>query len=159
MPDRTNIIQYPNLGLITDINEVFDKVGRCIVFIPLSKSFGHWCCLIKKNTSIEWFDPYSVKPDDEKKWINKKVLKRLHEDKPLLTRLLEQENRENGTKILYNPYKWQKDTEGTNDCGRYVALRCLMYNKSLSEMDNMIKSSGMTPDEFVTNVTFELLGK
>lgn len=159
-PDTTNIIQYPDLVDVTDINTLFDAQGRCVVFIPLSKSFGHWCCLIrsKKLHTIEWFDPYAIKPDDEKKWISKVVLKQLHEDKPYLTNLLRQAH-EQGTRIIYNPYHWQAERDGVSDCGRWVALRCLLHDKPLSDINKMIKKSKLTPDAFVTNVIYEILGK
>jgi hypothetical protein len=158
-PSRTRIITYPELAKVSDINSVFDQLGRCIVFIPISPTFGHWCCLIKSNNNIEWFDPYSVKVDGEKKWISKATLIKLHEEKPYLTELLQKTKVENGTKLTFNPYHWQKDTEGVNDCGRWTAIRCKLYNKSLSEISDMIKKSNMTPDEWVCNVTYNILGK
>ena len=157
-PNTTNIISYPDLVNVNDINDIFDGLGRCVVFIPLSESFGHWCCLIKRSNSIEWFDPYSIKPDEEKKWINEQVLKRLHEDQPYLTNLLKDAYHK-GVKILYNPYKWQADKANVSDCGRFVAWRCMNYNKTLKQLNTIISKSKLTPDEYVTNVTYNKLGK
>ena len=133
-PYKTNIIQYPQLANVDDINTLFDKLGRCIVFIPLSPTFGHWCCLLKKpNNIIEWFDPYGIAPDEEKKWINEDVLRQLHEDKPYLTQLLQKANKEYGTRIMYNRHKWESEKNGISTCGRWVALVCLLCNKSFDK--------------------------
>jgi hypothetical protein len=159
-PNKTNIVQYPDLVNVDDINTIFDKFGRCIIFIPLSTTFGHWCCLLKKpNNIIDWFDPYGLAPDTEKKWISKDVLIKLHEDKPLLTNLLRKTQEENGTKILYNRHKWESERSGISTCGRWVALVCMLYNKSFDQINKMIKDSNLSPDTFVTNITFNLLHK
>ena len=158
-PNKTNIIQYPDLADIDDIDELFDNLGRCVVFIPITETFGHWCALIKKNGSIQWFDPYGVVPDGEKKWINKAVLKRLHEDKPLLKNLLQKSNLEKGYKILYNKHHWESETPDISTCGRWVAVVLLMYKYSFQQIDDLIKKSGDKPDVWVTNITYSILGK
>jgi len=158
-PNKTNIIQYPDLAKVQDLNTIFDKLGRCIVFIPLSPTFGHWSCLLKRpNNIIEWFDPYGIAPDKEKHWISKSVLKKLHEDKPYLTNLLRRANEQYGTRIMYNRHKWESEREGVSTCGRWVALVCLLYNKSLDEINDMIKESNLAPDTFATYLTYNLLG-
>ena len=160
-PNRTNIIEYPDLAGVSDINNLFDKLGRCIVYIPISKTFGHWTCLtLRENkTVVEWFDPYGVKPDGEKKWISPETLKRLHEEKPLLLDLLKRAKAQHGYKITYSPYHWQEDKENVNDCGDWVAVRLLLYKKSLEEINAMIKKSGMKPDDWVNTITYHILGK
>lgn len=115
-------------------------MGRCIIFIPLSPTFGHWCCLIKrKGNIIDWFDPYGIAPDKEKHWINETVLKQLHEDKPYLTQLLQRANKQYGTRIMYNKHKWEAERSGVSTCGRWVALVCLFYNKSFDQINKMIQ--------------------
>ena len=159
-PNKTNIVQYPELVNVNDINQIFDKLGRCIIFIPLSPTFGHWCCLLKKpNNIIEWCDPYGIRPDGEKNWINKDVLIKLHEDKPLLTQLLRKANEEHGTRIMYNRHKWESEQSGISTCGRWVALVCLFYNKSFDQINKMIQKSNLSPDTFVTYLTYNILKK
>jgi hypothetical protein len=106
----------------------------------------------------EWFDPYGVKPDGEKKWISKETLEKLHEEQPYLTQLLKREQ-DQGAKILYNPYHWQADREGVNDCGWWVLLRLVLKDKSLKEIDTMIKKSGMVSDDWVTDITDDIINK
>ena len=159
-PYKTNIIQYPDLVNVQDINSVFDKLGRCIIFIPLSPTFGHWCCLLKrKGNIIEWFDPYGLAPDKEKQWISENVLRQLHEEKPYLTQLLQRANEQYGTRIMYNRHKWEAERSGVSTCGRWVALVCLFYNKSFDQINKMIQKSNLSPDTYVTNLTFNILKK
>lgn len=157
---KTNIVTYPELQNVVDITPYFDRLGRLVVFIPISTSFGHWCCITKRENGkvYEWFDPYGVKPDGEKKFISKQTLDRLHEEKPYLTKLLKREQ-DQGAIIKYNPYHWQSNKANTDDCGRWVCAR-LIYNKlSLDEINDMIKQSGLKPDEWVVNLTYPILGK
>ena len=50
--------------------------------------------------TLNWFDSYGIKYDDEKNWVPKKKLIQLHELAPLLTRLLQKDHNVNGTKIF-----------------------------------------------------------
>jgi hypothetical protein len=159
-PTPTNIIQYPDLASVDDINLIFDSLGRCIVFIPLSKTFGHWCCLLKrKNNIIDWFDPYGIAPDKEKDWISKDVLIKLHEDKPLLTNLLRKANAQFGSRIMYNRHHWESEKPGISTCGRWCVLVCLLYNKNFDQINKMIQQSNLSPDTYVVNITYNLLNK
>ena len=158
-PNPTNIVEYPDLIKVNDINDILDDLGRVIIFIKLSQTFGHWCCLIKRGNTLNWFDSYGIKYDDEKNWVPKKKLIQLHELAPLLTRLLQKDHNVNGTKILYNHYHWQSENDGVSTCGRWVGLICRLYDKSFEEINNMIKQSKMTPDQFVVNYTYQLIHK
>lgn len=159
-PNRINIIQYPDLKNVEDINSIFDKLGRCILFFPLSTTFGHWCCILKrKGNIIDFFDPYGIAPDKEKEWISADVLKKLHEDKPFLTILLQRANQQYGTKIMYNRHKWEAERSGVSTCGRWCALVCLLYNKSFDQINKMILKSNLAPDTYVTYITYNILHK
>ena len=65
---HTKIITYPNLKRFNTIEQVFgDKKKVIILYVhdesPNSVS-GHWCAVIKHPKSIEFFDSYSMRPDD-----------------------------------------------------------------------------------------------
>jgi len=160
-PNKTNIIEYPDLAGVSDIFKLFDRLGRCVVYIPISDTFGHWTGLTLRDNgkTIEWFDPYGVKPDGEKKWISPETLRRLKMEKPLLLDLLQKAKSDHGCKITYSPYHWQADKEGVNDCGDWVSVRLLLYKKSLKEINDLIKKSGMKPDDWVNTITYHILGK
>ena len=158
-PYKTNIIEYPDLAKVNSINDILDNLGRVIIFIKISPSFGHWTCLIKRGNTLNWFDSYGIKYDDEKNWMSKKKLIEMHELQPLLTQLLQKEHQEHGTKILYNHYHWQSENAGVSTCGRWAGLICKWYDKTFEEINKMIKASKMTPDQFVILKTYEIIGK
>ena len=66
---------------------------------------------------------------------------------------------EDGYKIIYNPHKLQSDKRNVNDCGRHVVCRLLFKDLSLENYIKYIKDRKMTPDEFVSKITFQFLGK
>jgi hypothetical protein len=151
-------LYYPDLQNIKSINQLFDKQGRaCILFLTTSSNHGHWTCLMKRpNKVIEYFDSYGgYAPDGERKWLSHKELVNLHEDQPLLSNLL----RKSKYKILYNPYPYQSHSPDTNTCGKHCITR--LYYHKLTELKyrDLIRRSGMTPDQFVMTVVYSLIGK
>jgi hypothetical protein len=158
-PHKTKIWNYPELATVSNVNELFDDLGRCVIlFDTISPYSGHWTGIIKRENEIEFFDPYGIKYDEEKKWISKAKLKAFHESEPLLTNLLNQ-GKQLGYKITWNTVKFQKDGEGINTCGRWTAVRLLFRDLSPKQFQRMIDASQLTPDEFVTQFTNEIIHK
>lgn len=159
-PHPTNIITYPMLHDVDDIDEIFDDKGRCIMLYPLeSKYSGHWVAIMRHpNNIIEYFDSYSSKPDTEKNWISEKKQDALNIQADKLTELLKKEYR-GGAKIIYNPYKLQRDKDNINTCGRHACSRLAFKDLTLKQYRDMIKLTGLTPDQFVTRLTYEILNK
>lgn len=152
----TNIIKYPDLANYTNIDDIFDDKGRCILlFLTVDDHTGHWIAMIKKGNNIEYFDPYGTCPDCNKKWLTTQKLINLDQDKPLLPELF---NR-SGCKITYNVYPFQEDRAGINNCGRWCAMRLLYYKKSLKQFYDMVKKSGLDEDEYITKSSFQILKK
>lgn len=153
---KTNIVAYPDLNKYDNINNLFDKKGRCIIlFLTVNDHTGHWIAMIKKGNRIDYFDPYGTPPDGDKNWLTKDKLIGLGEDKPLLMDLL----KNSGCSVYYNCYPFQKDKKGINDCGRWCAMRLLFYKKSLPEFYQMVKKSGLDNDEFITKLSYQILKK
>src|SRR5579862_2836849 len=73
LSNRTNLIVYPELRNYSTINEIFGPYDTAVLLYLDSKNMGHWTGLIKRNNRIEFFDPYSNKPDTEFGWYDKKV--------------------------------------------------------------------------------------
>ena len=159
-PDKTKIIIYPDLKKYSDINQCFDKLGRCVLLYPLFSEYaGHWVGMLKHpDKTIEYFDAYSNKPDTEKAWISKEQVAELGMTENYLSNLLKKAH-DDGYTILYNPYKLQSDKRNVNDCGRHVVVRLLFKNLSLDNYVQYIKDRKMTPDEFVSKLTYQYLGK
>jgi hypothetical protein len=153
---KTKILTYPELDDLPSWEDMFDEDGRCVLlFLTQDEQTGHWVSLIRNGTSIEFFDPYGQKPEGTKKWLSKERLRMLDQDKPYLTRLL----RESKMVVYYNQYPFQEDQTNVNTCGRWVVSRLLERRKTLRQFYNMVKKSGMTPDDFVSALTFKIIGK
>lgn len=150
------IITYPDLGKMGSINEAFDAKGRCIMlYLTENDTTGHWVCMLNKGDKIEFFDPYGEAPEQALESVPVENRQALGEDEPLLTRLF----RASGKAIYYNTYPFQKEKKDVNTCGRHSVVRCLYAPYSLEKYKKVMDSSGMTPDNFVSALTAEKLGK
>jgi hypothetical protein len=148
------ITTYPDLANVSDINQLFDRKGRAIIFFPQDgPNVGHWCAMIRDGRQIEFFDSYGQYPDTQKP--DAQEQRELRMDRPLLTRLLEN----SGCRVIYNKVALQKSKDDVQTCGRHVVVR-LMYSKyPIGKYRSMIKSSGLSPDQFVVRQTAQILGK
>jgi hypothetical protein len=147
---------YPQLADYDSADEIFDDMGRGILLFPnASPTMGHWTCLIKRPNKIEFFDPYGEAPEDQKDGMSKSRLEALDIELPYLTRLL----RASGKPVFYNTHAFQKDRASIATCGRHCAVRLLYGPFSLDKYKKTIDKSGMSPDDFVSAVTFDKLKK
>lgn len=152
----TKIITYPELDDLASWEDAFDEHGRCVLlFLTENHSTGHWIGLIRNKNTIEYFDPYGEPPEGDKKWIPEERLRRLDQDQPYLTRFL----RSSKCKVYCNLYQFQADKADVNTCGRWVVSRLLLREKTLKQFYDAVKKSGMKPDDFVSALTFKILGK
>jgi len=151
-----SLITYPDLADMESINECFDKQGRCILlFLTSSPTSGHWCWLLRDRDGIEFFDPYGERPDAQKGGADPVLLQQMDQRQPYLTRLL----RNAKVPVFYNKTDFQEEDSDVNTCGRHCAVRCMYDNLTLKKYTQMIKKSGMSPDDFVTKITYDKLHK
>ena len=150
-----HIISYPELNEMSDIEEAFDDKGRCLIlYLTENESTGHWVCMLKNAKTIEYFDPYGkYRPDEEREWLSKDKLIQLDQYQPTLTELL----RRSRYKVHVNPYHFQKDKASIATCGRHCVCRLYHQNMSLPAYNDMIKDSGMSPDDYVSAFTYRVL--
>lgn len=154
--DDISIKTYPDLAKMSSIDQCFDRQGRCILlFLTSSPTEGHWCCLLNKKNGIHFFDPYGERPEQQLKNVPASRLEMLDESQPYLTKLL----RESGRPVFYNTYDFQKDSTKINTCGRHCIVRCLYAPYSLDKYKKVIDSSGLSPDDFVSGLTYDKLHK
>jgi hypothetical protein len=154
--DNISIMTYPELKHLKHIDDCFDSEGRCVIlFLTESENSGHWTGLLKRGTTVEFFDPYGDSPEGVRKEISPEMRETLDETRPYLNNLLNG----SGYKVSYNRNPFQQDKVGVNDCGRHVVMRLLNKDKTLDEYKSLIKSSGQTPDNWVCAETFKVLHK
>jgi hypothetical protein len=154
----TKVFTYPDLADIENWEDAFDDQGRCVLlFLTEDRQTGHWIGLIRNDTTIEYFDPYGEPPEGDKKWLSKEKLRQLDEVQPYLTQLL----RASGRRVYYNQHQFQSDRSDVNTCGRWVVSRLLLRKKTLPQFYKYVmKGAGDSkPDDFVSALTFKILGR
>ena len=151
------IIPYPELASAQSIDQILDEKGRAILFFPnVSPTVGHWCCLFKQPKGYIFWDPYGEPPDiGQKEDVPQSRLEALDIDRPDLTRLL----RASGKPVYYNTKDYQEDKSSVATCGRHCVVRLLYQPLSEDQYYKVIKSSGLSPDNFVVGVTYDKLRK
>ena len=146
------ITTYPDLENIDRIDELFDKHGRAILFVPQqNEQQGHWTALIKRGKTIEFFDPYGEPPEAQKDTLSESHLEQMKMNEPLLAELL--------TNNPYNKEQLQELKNDVNTCGRHAVARLLYHKYPVQKYREIIKQSRMSPDEFVVKLTYDELGK
>jgi len=150
------IITYPDLNGFRSIDQAFDAKGRCIMlYLTQNETTGHWVCMLNKPSGIEFFDPYGEAPDSALNSIPEERREALGENDGTLLSLL----RASGRPVFYNTFPFQTDRADVNTCGRHSVVRCLYASDSLKQYKKIMDSSGMTPDDFVSALTAQKLGK
>jgi hypothetical protein len=153
------VISYPDLLKASSIDQVLDEKGRLmLLYLTENRSTGHWVCLLKlRGTNIiEYFDPYGhYKPDGEKKWLTPSKRREFGQDTDYLTELLNS----SGYVIKSNAIPFQKDKADINTCGRHCLTRLYFKHLTLPQYADMVKSTGIPADDFVTGFTQRLIGR
>lgn len=155
-PD-TRIFTYPEFGQMSSIDEAFDELGRCIfLFCTESPTSGHWLTMFKRpNGDIEYFDSYGEKPEAQRAWLTPERLEELGQGEKYLWNLL----KASGRRVYYNTHAYQTDKNDVNTCGRWGVARLICKDLSNQQFYNLVKSSGMKPDDWVAKFTYDMLGK
>lgn len=153
------VVSYPDLLNATHIDQVLDEKGRLmLLYLTEDQNTGHWVCLLKRRGKpiLEYFDPYGgYGPDGESKWLSPDELEEFGQDTKHLSKLI----RSSPYKLVVNKTAFQKDKTDNNTCGRHCLTRLYMKHLTLPEYTKLVKSSGVSPDDFVSGFTFNLIGK
>lgn len=148
---KANLILYPELSKINNIDDVLNPYGACIILFLTKKNYGHWTCIFKLDEdTIEYFDPYGLYIDDALNFkMNKYFRKVNNQDFSHLTYLLYK----SPYTITYNQYKFQKKMNGVSTCGRHTAMRLILRKLSLEQYKELMTSGKYSPDKLVTLLT------
>ena len=157
MLNGTKIFKYPDLEDMNSIDEIFDDQGRAVMlFLTKDENTGHWISLHKKENIIYYFDPYGYDVDEEKEFIPDYKLEELNQEQPFLMDLFKKSK----YKVYSNQYEFQnRNAKNVNTCGRHCVVRLIYKNLDLDDYFDMIKSSGYTPDNFVSKLTYKIIQK
>ena len=155
------VIKYVELEKYQDIREVlpYDKSFQ-IILIEYFKNTGHWITLLRYNNTIEVFNSFGTKHDEEDFIGSNEINYYLGQSHLFLNILLEKElDRKDSMEIVYNKIKYQIKHDDVNTCGRHVTNRliCMLeYDMNLQEYNKFMKEStkktNLNYDELVTNI-------
>ncbi len=157
----THVIEYSDLFNAPSLASVFDPKGRVVMLYettgPLS---GHWVCMIRRGGSVEYFDPYGgIRPDGELKWLTPAKAAQLGENQKTLSKLIAA----SGLSLTVNPFHYQAQTPGNNECGRHCVARVHFSFLTEPEYHRMVtsecRSAGYSsPDQWALMVSNQLMG-
>jgi hypothetical protein len=152
---QVNIYQYKQIKNMQHIDDLLEPYGACVILYTTKKNYGHWVTLLRQaDKSIEHFDSYGFKPDDELEFVPDSYKHVDAEDYPYLTRLLYDAVNGGGyKKIIYNEHKLQQYKGNINTCGRWAAMRVILKELSLKEFIKLFTKQHFSPDWYVTAMT------
>lgn len=150
----TNIYILNDLKRFNNIDDVLGPDGSAYILIETDgENQGHWLLLFKKGKTIEFFDSFGIKPDEQKFFVEDEQLDRNN----YLSMLL----KKSPYTITYNHYKFQELDATT--CGRWISMRLYLKDYTLRQFKDLIvkltKKYDITPDELVFYYTKHFLGK
>ena len=116
-------------------------------------SIGHYIAVVAlPDGTIEHFDSYGIKPDNELKQIKDKsdAFKRMTgQDQQHLLKLYIN----SPYQISYNQYKLQSLGSGISTCGRFAGLRTKYKNLTLDQFKDLFMGHRNSPDEIAVMMT------
>ena len=148
-----NTLKYSELKNYSDIDELLpNDLDFKVILIEQENNLGHWVCISKYNNTIEYFNPYGTKVDNDKKWISKLKNMLLGQCEDVLSEMMEKSK----YKCVYSKTKFQKLKPNIETCGRWVCLRliCLRdLDMNIKQFKKFIKdnskASGLPKDALV----------
>jgi len=150
---EAKIITYNDLNDLEHIDDLLpDNKSYAFMLIEQKPKSGHWVSLDRLGNTINFFDSYGGKPDDQLKYTPEKNKALLGEANKRLTTLL----KDSGYTVKYNPHRYQELAADIKTCGRHVCnrVKSVKEGKSLQQykdfMDDIKKAKNMNYDEIVS---------
>jgi hypothetical protein len=150
---EVHIVTYPQLAFMNNIRQLLGKHKAAIILYMTRQRFGHWVAIFEvpgHPDTIEFFDSYSMKPDDELDMIPDHFRVVSGQSIPHLTRLLNTSKYKN---ILYNDIRLQKRKDDTATCGRWAGIRVSMKEIPLEKFQKLFTGQTFDPDWYVSALT------
>jgi hypothetical protein len=154
---KARVLRYAELADYDDIEELLPK-DKSYVFLLYQHrpNDGHFVCLMRYGTTIEFFCSYGSKIDGPLYWTPLRARQALGEGKPYLSLLLRKAGKR--FKAVHNPVAFQSKKGGVATCGAYCVMRVnqlVNHNQDLHEfidyMEELKKETGLSYDEIAAN--------
>ncbi len=145
---KAKIVSYRQLSRIKNIDKQLAKTPFIFVLYEYRKNYGHWVLILKTNGRVEFFDPYSSKPDAMLGEFTKNVRSRFGMNFPVLAKLLY----ESKYPIEFNDYKLQRRAEGVQTCGKWDIVRALFSAFNIDEFADVFVNKGKSPDRLIVEM-------
>lgn len=144
-------LKYSDLKKIDNLDQALNAVPYIFVLYEYRPNYGHWTCLLKtkgKNGKpvVEFFDPYGIKPDHQRKGFSNKIKNKYGMNYPLVADLLLNSK----YSIEYNNHKLQSYSPDIQTCGRWCMMRCVFDDLNIDQFKNLFSSKKFSKDQLVT---------
>lgn len=143
-----NLVSYDEIEHMTE-EELLRRLPLVVLYLN-AKDSGHWTLVHRVPGSIEFFDSYGYKPDQEFSYIPSEFQTPKYLAK-LLAKIIRTEP------ISYNQYQFQEKRHNVNTCGRHVIMRHLFKDVSLEDYKRAVQkvcnNIGISPDQLAVGVT------
>lgn len=159
---KAKVMTYPDLTKYNDLDKALGKHKAIFLLYPYKDEphvYGHWTLIMKNGKTVDFFDSYNYKPDDELKFAKNEYRETHNMELPHLTKLLLKEVNK-GNKVDYSNYKLQSKDNQITTCGRHCIVRLILRHLTNDEyyklMKNIKNDSGLNFDEIVYDLTKEI---
>ena len=153
---KSKIVVYPDLYKYKNLDELLKPHGVIFLLYEFEPKYGHWTMIFKQGDTIEHFDSYNYKPDEEFSFIPEYFRKVNDMMYPQLTKMLY----DSGKEIHYNNFELQAEGNNIATCGRHCLVRLMLKDLNIDqyyELMNKIKAEmGLNYDEIVYELTKHL---
>lgn len=134
----TGFISYDKLKHVKSINELFKRFKKVLLlyinYMDNNNIIGHYNALVKKPKSIEFFDPFGMKPDKILMMKTKSDRTATEQEHNYLSKLLLASE----TPVEYSSCKLQ--AEGSETCGYWCGIFLRYSNLSMTQWESFFNS-------------------
>ena len=150
---QCKIVKYEDIHTYNTIDDLLKPYGKIAILYQVKPNYGHWCCLFLTGPdlkTLEFFDPYGMKIDEQLEFIKPEFRKQSNQDYPYLADLMMRSK----YKLQYNDKKLQIRNNDVSTCGRHVCMRLILADSPLNVYQNfMTQGNGLNPDDKTTYLT------
>jgi len=133
---NAKIMRYGDLQQYSSIDHLLPKeVDYCFILYEDSVNKGHWTCVSKYGSTVEFFDSYGGYPDSQLAWVDMARRLKLNQARPWLTHLFDL----CPYNVIYNPFKYQTESEDISTCGRHCVWRIINLVENDKDLEGYYK--------------------